>query len=185
MESWSWPEGMGGRSEIESQQVSEGAGGERCRQLRAEFGDARRRKSRHEFSGTFVHPCGVFVEPISRREPVGERRSVTVVAFTVGREHRWSDDLGGGEPGVVDREALRVAHDLDCGAASGDHPGVEGGDPRDRRFVSRGGQDGVRVGRQIVERRGAIVHSGCTSTIFPTNSFSRKACCASTMSASG
>ena len=136
-----------GARRIEPQQVSESAGGEWCRQLRAEFGDTRRRKSRHEFSGTCVHPCSVFVELISRREPVGERRSVTVVALTVGREHRWSDDLGRGEPGVVDREALWIAHDLDCGAASGDHPGLEGGDPCDRRFGSRGCEDGVRVGR--------------------------------------
>ncbi len=54
-----------GARRIEPQKVSESAGGERSRQLRAEFGNTRRCESRHEFSGTCVHPCGVFVEPIS------------------------------------------------------------------------------------------------------------------------
>ena len=54
-----------GARRIEPQQVGEGAGGEWCRQLRAEFGDTRRCESRHEFSGTCVHPCGVFGELIS------------------------------------------------------------------------------------------------------------------------
>ena len=66
--------------------------------------------------------------PTVRRD---ERRPVPGVLVAVEGEHRRTDDLAGGESGVVDRQRVGVAHRVDRRVTRQHQPPVGGVDPHD------------------------------------------------------
>jgi hypothetical protein len=73
---------------------------------------------------------------------------MAVVLGAVEREHARPDDLGGGEPGVVDGERRWVAKHLQGGVSPGDDESAERRDPADRAQPS---EVGMRVTGEVLD----------------------------------
>ena len=95
---------------------------------------------------------GVAVGHLRLAQPPGERIAMAPVLVAVERQHARTDDLCRGEPGIVDREAGCIAHDLDAQVAASDQPAIEDRHPRDGLVLAQARQRRVRVGIELIER---------------------------------
>jgi len=95
------------------------------------------------------------VEPgvdLLRPEGAGKRGPVAGVPRAVQREHARPDDLGRGEPGIIDGERPRVPQHLDGHVIPGDQPGPEDRHPANRGGGPQPGQHRMRVRLQVGQR---------------------------------
>lgn len=85
-------------------------------------------------------------------ERTGERPPVVAVPCAVDRKHAGAYHLGGGEPGVIDREPPGVPQHLDRFVVPGHQPAAEGRHPADGCGGSQPGEHRVRIGFQGGQR---------------------------------
>ena len=71
----------------------------------------------------------------------------------VERQHAGSDHPSRREAGIVDRETLSVAHDVDAQIAAGDHPAVEDRDPRNWLMLAQARQRVIGLDLEVMQRQ--------------------------------
>jgi hypothetical protein len=83
-----------------------------------------------------------------------ERGAMAPVFGAVEREHARTDDLPGGETGIVDREGRWVAHRLQGEIAPGDEPAPERGEPGNRLALTQPREKRMRIELELLEAGG-------------------------------